>query len=305
MKIPTISIVICTYNRAKIFSECLIDLIEKISQYQEIRIIIVDNNSTDETADVVQRLAANNLVYTLESKRGLSHARNKGCQVATTDWVLFLDDDAIVKEGFFQRLQFVLSEYKFDCIGGTYYAWFPFGHPKWIPSGFGTKEKIRKSIGLIDGSDGWLSGGCMAVKKTVLAEIGGFDPSMGMKGKTIAYGEETLLQMKLVENGYKIGFDPELAIDHAVLPHKLKLSWHLKNSFARGIYAQALTNQGTYRLLIFHCLKSSFGALLKHLPRNMVRCFIDKHYYIENLILDTFKPPLWYLGVLYKKLSSA
>ncbi len=58
---------------------------------------------------------------------------------------------------------------------------------------------------------------------------------MGMTGSRIAYGEETLLQTKMRQKGYSIGFDPQLRIEHVVNTYKLSLWWLIKAEYYHGL----------------------------------------------------------------------
>lgn len=55
-----------------------------------------------------------------------------------------------------------------------------------------------------------------------------------MKGKSCGYGEETLLFMKMQQQGFRLGFVPDMKIEHCVLPHKYNLSWQLRSAFSGG-----------------------------------------------------------------------
>jgi glycosyltransferase involved in cell wall biosynthesis len=227
-----LSIIICTYNRAHIILQCLPTIISEIIKHPFIEVIIVDNNSKDNTNEVISSFlkVTPNIKYIIEEQIGLSYARNRGYKEADSGWVIYIDDDAKIQEGYINRLLLIISNYDFDCFGGMYYSWYLYGKPRWLPENFGNKESLRPDVGLIDGSTGWLSGGNFAIKKAVLKAVGGFNPELGMSGNNIGYGEEDYLQQQLFEEGYKIGFDPNLVIDHLVLPHKLALSWHLNST---------------------------------------------------------------------------
>ncbi len=75
-----ISIIICTYNRAELLNETIKSLLNQTVEVSHYEIIIVNNNSTDNTAEIVRGFIDryNNIRIVLESKQGLSHARNRG-----------------------------------------------------------------------------------------------------------------------------------------------------------------------------------------------------------------------------------
>ena len=61
----------------------------------------------------------------------------------------------------------------------------------------------------------------MAIRKSTLSKMGGFPTNLGMKGIQVAYGEETLLQIRMRKSGIKIGYDPNWVIYHLVNNYKL------------------------------------------------------------------------------------
>ena len=295
------SIIICTYNRAEILGKCLQSIAEQTIVPSFFEVIIVDNNSTDGTSKIMKPFTSKyaNFRSIIEPKQGLSHARNRGCKEAKTDWVIYIDDDAIISPGYLKRVLLLINNYDFDCFGGMFYAWYLYGKPKWLPKEFGSMTFLREGIGLIDGSSGWLCGGNFAFKKEVLQTVGGFDPDFGMSGDQLGYGEDDYIQQILFDKNYKIGFDPDLVVYHAVLPHKFKLSWHLKAAFQLGRTKEQLMNNRSCIFPIFELVKSTAGLFIRRLPTGIIKLVVEKKYYWQNLLLDSFQPILFRLGSLF------
>ena len=92
-----LSAIICTYNRADYLRKSLASLAEQTLSTDRFEIIVVDNNSNDDTKAVVQEEYAYvpNLRYIFEPVPGLSKARNTGWQNANGKYIAFLDDDAV------------------------------------------------------------------------------------------------------------------------------------------------------------------------------------------------------------------
>ncbi len=93
------SIIIPTYNRAPLLPRAVASIPDTIL----VEIIIIDDGSTDNTREVVQELMLhdNRIVFiTLSENHGVNYARNRGVEVATSEWVQLLDsDDAFVVDG--------------------------------------------------------------------------------------------------------------------------------------------------------------------------------------------------------------
>ena len=96
-----ISVVVCTYNRDVYLIRCLENLKNQDFNKREFEIIIIDNNSTDNTKTIclnfIEQNPELNIIYFLEEKVGLSHARNTGISKSSGLIISFIDDDGFAK----------------------------------------------------------------------------------------------------------------------------------------------------------------------------------------------------------------
>lgn len=280
---PGITIAICTYNRAFYLQKCLEALAAQLTGTKEVQILVVDNNSTDNTAQVVANLAAQGVPISRveEASQGLSYARNKAIKVCESEWLAYLDDDGIPHNNYVERMIEIIGKWDFDCFGGMYYAYYEGNKPKWISSKFGTKIKLMDYTGVLE--TGYLSGGIMVCKTSILKELGGFNTSLGMKGTTIGYGEEDDLQQRLRSAGYIIGFDPELGMDHLVAHYKLKPKWHIRRMYTM----HRDTVDSKYKAYTLgYTLKQMVKVFLFDVPR-LFKIFLKRpDYYRQNLYID-------------------
>lgn len=281
-------VVLCTVGR----SEILINSINSIvlDNTQNYEILVVDNNREGLSTDVLERIKTiNNISLVHEPNLGLSIARNSGVESFNKKWILFLDDDIQVPKGFFNKLDIIIQSQQFDCFGGMYYPWYPYEKPIWLPAKFGQKTLLRKDTGVIDvHKDGFLSAGILCVKREALQSVGGFRTDVGM-GKGIGYGEEDDLQIRLQAAGYKLGFVPDWWLYHAVLPHKHKVSWHLKSAYARGRDGQKVHNKWKKSNAVFFLVKGLGGLILRGVSC-LIRLFSRRDYYWQNAVIDIFGP---------------
>ena len=100
-----VSVIVCTYNRAVLLERLLQSLSALKAEPEQFEIIVVDNNSTDETRHIAEsfenpRIQFN---YFFEARQGLSHARNRGWQEAKGEYVAFLDDEFTVPENWMAK----------------------------------------------------------------------------------------------------------------------------------------------------------------------------------------------------------
>src|SRR5688572_1223929 len=108
---PEVSIVIPTYNRSNLLRDAVNSVLGQKSQ-TSFEIVVVDNNSKDDTKLVVQSLIQSNpgkVRYVIETKQGNAHARNLGVTNAKGSIIAFIDDDVTVESNWLQVLKGVLD----------------------------------------------------------------------------------------------------------------------------------------------------------------------------------------------------
>ena len=229
-----LSIVVCTYNRSEWLVGCLSSL-ELQCENMPVEVLVVDNNSNDETAEVVVwfRERSPKFKYMLESQQGLSYARNRGFREAAGEYVAYIDDDARVCPGWIQAILAFFEKYPDATgVGGQHSAFSSVPIPKWFPREYGSRSLGQETRLLQDKE--WISGTNMVFRKNALVEAGGFDPAIGMNGNKLSYGEETQLILRMRDRGMKVYYCAEMRVEHAILPYKLTLRWLLKSNFANG-----------------------------------------------------------------------
>lgn len=230
-----LTVVVCTYNRSDILKYCLDSLQDQSMINLVFEVLIVDNNSTDDTKKVAAEYCGKNknFRYIFEEKQGLSHARNRGWKDSGADWVCYIDDDSYTGQNFFEEIFKTIEKDQFDMFGGVYLPWYKYGKPKWYKDEYVSNYKKIHDEGFLYGNE-FVDGGIMVVKRKVIEETGGFSTDLGMKGYQIGYGEETEFQVRLRKKGKIIGFNPGITIYHLVPEYKLNLWWFLRSNFYNG-----------------------------------------------------------------------
>lgn len=104
MTAPRLSVVIATYNRGPILEKCLKALLDQTAAPESYEIVIVDDGSTDDTREMVERLRTESpsWQYHYQENRGRSHARNVGIDIAKGELVMFIDSDVVVVPTFLE-----------------------------------------------------------------------------------------------------------------------------------------------------------------------------------------------------------
>ena len=132
-----LSIVICSYNRASYISEALNSLYAQTAGLNFFETIIVDNNSSDNTADVFKNWRASHtngsFSYLTETKQGASFARNTGAAAAKGQWLCFMDDDAIANSNYVENIiKHIETKPAVVGFGGRIIPKYIPAEPKWM-----------------------------------------------------------------------------------------------------------------------------------------------------------------------------
>lgn len=297
----SLTIAICTYNRAHILSHCLNSLLNQSIPSTKYSLFIIDNNSTDDTQKIVTHFKNKFFDFHifLENQQGLSYARNRALRECQTKWIAFLDDDAKAHPDWVATILTTIQKNDFDAFGGPYYAWHHYGPaPQWLPKDFGTYESMQE-YGLLKG-DTYIPGGNSAIRCAAARAIGTFSPELGMNGEHCGYGEETQFFERMRTAGYRAGYVPQLKIDHCVLSYKYTLRWQIRSYFEYGKSAVkvGVPIKKFFPLrFLFHCGRSLLTIITYFFS-------LKKNEYIGRVIFKNLCPLIWDIGVLYERYTT-
>lgn len=221
-----ITVIVCTYNRAAVLERMLTSFFEQDDLDRiEHEIIVVDNNSTDNTAGLVGQFKHfRALRYVFEQRQGLSPARNRGIAEARGEIVAFLDDDVIVDSKWLQNLQKCFNQTNADVVGGRSYLIFEGPPPVWL------SPKLRPNLSevelgpvrktLQDGHQ--LYGLNLAFGRPTLLRHGGFQEDLGRTGSELLAAEESVLLERIAASGGTIVYEPVAVVGHIISPDRLE-----------------------------------------------------------------------------------
>ncbi len=128
-KLPTLSVVVPAYNERDHITDCLEALLRQADELEEI--IIVDNNSTDETVDIVKTFQQHSKLITLlhEKKQGAIAARDQGLNTAKTDLIGRIDADTIVQPGWARAAREFFAKKEHENVSAASGPSFPHDAP--------------------------------------------------------------------------------------------------------------------------------------------------------------------------------
>jgi glycosyltransferase involved in cell wall biosynthesis len=202
----------------------------------ETELLIVDNASTDNTAEVAARLAAANprVKAWREEELGLSAARNAALKLAHGQFVLFLDDDATAEPGWlaaYQRFLTTPPSERIAVVGGAVFPEYEVPPPRWTNTDIAFDlGDLQKRFPYRDSP--W--GGNSAYRREAALAVGMFDTRLGRKGKKIMSREESDLNLRLQDAGYEVWWLPGAAIRHLVPASRLKFRAMMRAWFSEG-----------------------------------------------------------------------
>lgn len=230
---PTISVVVCTRNRADRIAVALQSLGRlKADDRFTYEVLVVDNGSTDDTAAVVDRIASNfpvTLRRVFEERPGVGRARNRGVAAAAGEWIAFFDDDQAADPRWLAELLALAERRRLRCVGGQVRLKLPAGVERdlspvcrmLLGCSVDMPVERRYTPSCTPGA------GNLMVHRTVFAEVGGFD-------ETCSRGEDTDLFVRMYKAGIEAWYSPDAAIDHLIPPERLTDDFLLRLSDRMG-----------------------------------------------------------------------
>ncbi len=198
----TCSIIIASYNEAINLKKCLDSIFKLELTVHDLEIIVIDNNSTDNTASMIKEYPQ--VVYLKEEKQGAAFARNTGIRYASGDILVFLDADTTVHKNWLHNL---LSPFDNASIGAVGGGIFPFKENNIISQYLGISLFMRYPR---YGHPGKVRGfpSCnLAVRKDLASS--GFDTET-----FTIYGEDKDLCLKVINAGFTVWFAPDAIVYH-------------------------------------------------------------------------------------------
>ena len=274
MSMPLISIIVCTYNRDRFLPECLHSVAAQTVEGAIFELLIIDNNSNDNTAsiskDFISQNPELNAKYILEPKQGLSNARNRGIVEAGGEYLAFVDDDAILDADYLKNLhQFISIRPDVTGLGGKIIARYVDGEePDWMnPYSRGlflSEVDYGNEIIELDGYRKYPFGCNMIIHRRFFDTGWRFDSTLGVIGKDGGRCEEKVLFRDIARKKDLIYYLPDAFVHHQIdvqrmtKPYIRKLSWGLGTSL-RVLSAQE--GFGSFVKRGFEIIIKFFGAI--------------------------------------------
>jgi len=221
-----LTVCICTYRRTQVLREAL----ESLASCEPIdlawELLVIDNAGDDAVRAIVESFAGRlPVIYRVEQKTGLSHARNHAIDIARAPVVLFTDDDVTFDPAWLRHMSSaIVAHDACDFFGGRIEAVWSIDRPAW----FDTSRCPQFDDMLVhyhagDTSGYWdrrthkpFFGASLAVRVDAVKRAGGFDPGAGHSGGKLGAGEDSLMIDAIDRQGGRGWYVAEALLYHPV-----------------------------------------------------------------------------------------
>lgn len=279
---PEVAVLIATYNRAERLGETL-DVLAASSVPAGLswEVLVVDNNSTDNTRDVVESRQASYPValrYLTEQRQGRSPALNTAIAATAAPLLVFSDDDVRVDPQWLVNAAAALRA-GWAYVGGPVRPIWEASPPRWLDM---TRSDIWGTIAILDyGTERFsfedrcrVPLGCnMAVRREVIERAGDFRADLGRSNGKMVLGQEVPEWLVRVRRaGFTGLYEPAMIVDHHIPARRLTKAYHRRwwigKGYSRAMFdaAQPVTDQGVDLRAVPH-----LGALPRFMYTDAVR----------------------------------
>jgi glucosyl-dolichyl phosphate glucuronosyltransferase len=263
------SIIVTTFNRDSILPLCLDALVKLDYKKSDYEVIIVDNNSSDNTKMVIETFQKTyrdvSIKYIFEKEKGTVHARHTGARNADYEYLAFIDDDGILNTTWLKEVAKIFSmNDNIAAVASKISIKWDRKAPEWIRPyewllgklDYGNEAFYKKGV--------YVNGGSFNIKKKILFDLGGFD--IDQIGDWLVGSGEDELNERLWNADYLIGYTPFAIMEHYQLVKKngtiKDIKRRYKNLGIRIPYKLFVVKKCGYKYLLYNVMKRIKGIAL-------------------------------------------
>lgn len=236
-----ISLIICCYNSKDRLKETLTHIInQKDHEHFSVELVVVDNNSTDNTAQFTSNFLKNkkddvffDWKIVSEPKPGLMNARYKGIESSKYDLLIFCDDDNWLDSYYLDKSLKIMSENtNIGALGGKGKAVCEIKEPKWFAekqNSYACGEQATKT-GYVN-NRGYLWGAGLVTRKSIFNELKqkNFKSFLiGRNGNSLGSGDDSEICKWILLLGYDLYYDSSLQFSHYITKNRLTKDYFVK-----------------------------------------------------------------------------
>ncbi len=256
---------------------CLDSLIAQDYPYENLEIIISDNNSTDNTPALMKEYIDKysgklKIVHHVEKRRGLVYVRNSGAKISSGDILFFGDDDGVYDSNWVSEIIKVYAEYPdVKAVGSKIVIDWDKEPESWIRNYEHLLGKLDYGTKTFASDNLQINGGSYSIRRETLFELGGFNPEQ--VGELYIGDGETGLCKRMHKKGYLVGWTPFTSMHH--------IQFVEKNGTRKDIIRRHRNNGicipynlfVSDRLGYLALIKNSLSVLFKNIPVVVLKRF--------------------------------
>ena len=288
-----ITVAVCCYNAGHYLPK----LIEKIiTQYCSIPfdVLIIDNNSADNTKELISMIAANSCIpirYVYESEQGISFARNRAIEeTLSSRYLAFIDADEVPEKNWLEAAVKILSDPEIDCVGGKVSIDLPY-RPAWLNDDllpfYAKIDYGIEAFRITDRSTPiWTAN--IAYNTRIFQQGLRFDTRYNRKGNELGGGEDSIMFRYLLQNHFTLIYDPSMEILHLIPDEKIKRGYFLKIHYLTGkksgLYEMSFAGKKVFGVPAF-----MFLQLFKKTYQVLYLRFVKPYAYMREAMNLTYQ----------------
>jgi glucosyl-dolichyl phosphate glucuronosyltransferase len=246
-----ISVIICTYNRCDRLKKSIESLLSQECDQVRYELIIVDNNSADQTKQMCQSILSLcdlPVRYIFEPQQGVSYARNAGIAQAKAPILAFSDDDVWVSKNWIASIKRAFDEHpEIAAIGGKVLPEWQEKPPKWLTRKHWTPLALQDygdaSLRIDADNPLCLITANLALRREVFEHIGLFSPTLQRVKNGIGSMEDHELHLRLWEADFQEMYVPYVIVNAVVQSERLTKEYHRKWYKGHGYFYALMRDQ--------------------------------------------------------------
>ncbi|WP_169310859.1 glycosyltransferase [Cereibacter changlensis] len=251
-----ISVIMCTRNRAEQLRRVLLTAVAMKKPDVEWEFLLIDNGSTDNTAEVVASVAGLLPIrHILEPEAGLSHARNRGVAEARGEYICWTDDDVMIDPNWLLAYAEAFRRYPEAAVfGGQIVPVLEGPAPRWFEQNYDKLASLMakrdlgaKPIRLTKVGDHLPYGANFAVR-TAEQKQWRYDPNLGVSPGQKRLGEEVAVMGGILDGGATGIWVPGAMVRHLIPKARLSLGYvgiYHRSAGETWAYLSSLESGGT------------------------------------------------------------
>jgi glucosyl-dolichyl phosphate glucuronosyltransferase len=272
---PLLSVVLTTYNRAELLDRVVRSVLtQRDGAASAFELIVVDNHSTDNTREVVERFTRIDarVRYVFEPQQGSSFGRNAGIRVARAPLIVFIDDDVQAEPDWVSAILCSFGEHpESDVIGGRVLPAWPATPPQWLTrdhwAPLALVDHGEMPMAVTSEQPICLVSANLAIRRTVYDTVGGFAPDFQLvKSGILGSVEDHEFLLRVLNAGRTVLYDPRIIVYAEIQRTRLEPAYHRRWHTGHGHFHSLLRSEQMEKTSI-----GTFFGVPAHLYRQAVQ----------------------------------